>query len=595
MSPRKTVVHVTHETTHKVGGIGSVLEGLLSSPSYQAAVGRTVLIGPLFHRDGPVHLRLGPQGRVSYSSLDGLTEHPYRSLWYEVERNFGVSLVYGTRTIAHPITRKKTEVEVVLVDVTRAHASPVNALKGWLYDEFGIESNRYEHLVEYDQYVRLAPAALAVLRAMGLADPQDPPVLISHEYMGMPTILAAILDPLGSFKTSFYAHEVATVRHLIETAPGHDTMFYNVLRWARSKQYFLEEVFGSQDHYFKHPLLAAARHCDNVLAVGDTVARELRFLGGQFQDVHIDTVYNGVSAQPISLAEKLDSKEKLQRYARNLLGVTPDYVFSHVARFCTSKAFWRDLQVLQFLDKPLQRLGQSAVLFLLGTDRPARPYGEVLRMEKTWNWPVAHRETASDLSEAEAAFYPAVQTFNAHSQNVKVVFINQYGWSPSTCGTRMPEGMEFVDLRRGTDLEFGLSLYEPFGISPLEPLGYGALCVLSRTSGSVGLLKTLAGDAWPANVLLADYTRLPDPPDNLDLTKIRAIDQRQRDRIERQENSRLAREIWDRLPQTDEQMESLLQQGYQIASRMDWDTICRRFFLPALDRAYRQYRSRQIA
>ena len=48
--------------------------------------------------------------------------------------------------------------------------------------------------------------------------------------MGMPFVLKTILEDDPNIKTIFYAHEVATVRPIIENHSGHDTMFYNALR-----------------------------------------------------------------------------------------------------------------------------------------------------------------------------------------------------------------------------------------------------------------------------------------------------------------------------------------------------------------------------
>jgi hypothetical protein len=592
---KKTVIHVTHETTQKVGGITTVLEGLITSEAYRDAVGRSILIGPWFDKDGPAHLRLGPQGRVQYSAGDGITEHPYRTLFSEIERKFGVAIVYGVRTLHGPMPANSADVEVVLIDVADADPHPVNALKGWLYDEFGIESNRYEHVEEYEQYVRLAPVALAVLRAMNASDPNNPAVLLSHEYVGMPTILAAILDPLGTFKTCFYAHEIATARHLIETSPGHDTMFYNALQWAQDKQYYLHEVFGPQDDFFKHPLISASRYCDNIIAVGKNVLRELQFLNCEFPNVEMDLVYNGIGAAEISLEQKQHSREKLQHYAHNLLGYYPDYLFTHVARFTPSKAFWRDLQVLSHLEKQLRRENQTAVLFILSTDLPKRSYQDILHMEQDWNWPVAHREGYPDLSGAEAAFYAAVQGFNARSQNIKAIFVNQFGWDAQSCGACMPTDMEFLDIRKGTDVEFGLSIYEPFGISQLEALTFGGLCVTSSICGCLGLLEYVTDPDLPENVIVADYTQLNMPSESMTLQKIIAIDRRYRDRIEHEVNARVAQDIWQRLPQNDQQTEALIRRGYEIARHMDWNTVCEKYFLPALDNAYHKFRARQIA
>ena len=40
-------------------------------------------------------------------------------------------------------------------------------------------------------------------------------VIVAHEYMGMPTALAAILDQTCNYKTVFYAHEVAPMRKIV--------------------------------------------------------------------------------------------------------------------------------------------------------------------------------------------------------------------------------------------------------------------------------------------------------------------------------------------------------------------------------------------
>ncbi|HQL53417.1 MAG TPA: hypothetical protein PLQ87_01815, partial [Phycisphaerae bacterium] len=68
-------IHVSHEAVHKVGGIGTVLEGLINSRPYRDGVGRTVLVCPLYYPDNPE--RLGPGGVIEYSSLDQRQDGPY--------------------------------------------------------------------------------------------------------------------------------------------------------------------------------------------------------------------------------------------------------------------------------------------------------------------------------------------------------------------------------------------------------------------------------------------------------------------------------------------------------------------------------------
>ena len=93
----RTIVHVTHEAVHKIGGIGTVLEGLITAREYADAVGRTILLGPLFSREGDVDARLGRDGEVLYSSLDGRYQHPAADALRDVQNRFGVQIVYGRR------------------------------------------------------------------------------------------------------------------------------------------------------------------------------------------------------------------------------------------------------------------------------------------------------------------------------------------------------------------------------------------------------------------------------------------------------------------------------------------------------------------
>ena len=186
--------------------------------------------------------------------------------------------------------------------------------------------------------------------------------------MGMPTALAAILESSCNIKTVFYAHEVATMRRIVEEHQGHDTMFYNAMKQAHNNGLFVNDVFGDQSTYFKHALVEASKHCDHIYAVGDYVVDELRFLAPQFESARINIVYNGIPSYQISVQEKLASKEKLQRYCENLLGYQPDFVFTHVTRLVKSKGMWRDLRVLEHVEEKFKTQGKTAVLLVLSTE-----------------------------------------------------------------------------------------------------------------------------------------------------------------------------------------------------------------------------------
>ncbi len=592
MASERTVAHITHETVGKIGGIGAVLQGFFTCNSYLDAVDRSILVGPLFTTEGSTSNRLGENGVVLYSSVDGLVNTGYAPAFRRIENFYNVGIIYGRRTFADERTGIKSSPEVLLIDVTHIDKRLVNEFKKRLFEEFGVRSHLYENLWEYEQYVRLAPVAIAALKAIGAA--KGLAWIISHEFMGIPTALAAILEPSCNFKTVFYAHEVATMRRIVEKHPGHDTMFYNVIRRAHNDKLYVNEVFGDQSSYFKHALVEASKYCDTIYAVGDYVVDELRFLAPEFETADINIVYNGIPAYQISVAEKLASKEKLRLYCENLLGYKPDFVFTHVTRLVQSKGLWRDLRVLETIEKEFRAQGKTAVLFLLSTEVSQRQSCNIDDMESAYNWPVAHREGWPDLSGGEANFYTAVQEFNAQSRNIKIIFVNQFGFEPKNCGKRMPEDMEFMDIRKGSDVEFGQSIYEPFGIAQLEPLTFGGICVLSSVCGCSGFLRDVTSVETVKNVIIADYTNLDSRSSHAEIEDMLQIDRSVCNRIEASESKKVAMQIIQRLPKGKSEIESMIRTGYSLAKNMSWDVAVKNYLLPSLQKVVHKQHSRSI-
>lgn len=586
MTQKPTIVHVTHEAVGKIGGIGAVLDGLFTSKSYLNDTSRNILVSPLFSTEGDVSSRLGPGGEVLYSSIDGYVKTSYVGSFRKIENKYNVGIVYGRRTFFDPMTQIKSTPEILLIDITRMDQGPLNEFKASLFFEYGIKSNMYENYWEFEQYVRLGPPAIAAIKAIGAAEKDSLTVIVSHEFMGMPTALAAKLDPFD-FKTVFYAHEVAPVRKIVEGHTGHDTMFYNVMHKAHQQDLYVNDVFGDQTHYFKYALVDAARFCDNILAVGDCVVDELKFLAPEFELADIDLTYNGIPAYEVTLAEKNQSREKLKEYCQNLLGWKPDYVFSHVTRLVLSKGLWRDLRVLEHMDRQFLMQGKTAVLLVLSTETHRRRDRDIYNMEAAYNWPVAHREGMPDLSGGEAAYYAGVQEFNTRSRAIKVIFINQFGFTRQCCGHRMPYDMEFMDIRRGSDVEFGQSIYEPFGIAQLEPLCFGALCVVTSICGCAGFAKAVTGGKEVPNVVYADYTELNGDA-NLEIEQLMKIDRDYRDRIEHKISEKIALEICSRLPKNDEEAYRLLRDGYDIAKHMGWEAVAENYVLKSIHKAIKK-------
>jgi hypothetical protein len=418
--------------------------------------------------------------------------------------------------------------------------------------------------------------------------------------MGLPLWLAAEAAQPGAWRSAYVAHEVPTARALVEDDRGHDTRFYNAMRLAQASGLCVDDVFGDQSGFYKHALVKIASRCDRILAVGDFVADELRFLGPEFQARPIEVVYNAIQPHRHTLADTQISKRKLQDCARALTDVAPTFVFSHVARAVISKGLWRDVRVMEALDPLLAARGESAVLFLLASIIPqGRSSAEAQRMAREYGWPAAHREGWPDLHTLESPLWHAAAAFNAEARASRIVFINQFGFSRDRIGDRMPADLGFEDLRRGTDLEFGQSVYEPFGIAQIEPLPSGALCVMSDVCGCIGFARAQLGPASPyagldldagsfdddrrpfLNLVVADYTSLP-ASRVAGWREALNLGQAERDAVERIASRDAARRIIQRLPRADQQKQMLLDDGQWMAERLSWDAVARDRLLPAL-------------
>ena len=579
------LAHVTHEAVDKIGGIGAVIAGLATADAYVETVSRTVLLGPLLMTDRPVNQRLGEGGTVIYSSLDEVCPDPWREKFRPIERTYDVGIIYGTREITEPCSGRTVEAEVLVIDVFHSNRDRLNLFKGELFKKFAVPSHDFEDVWEFEQYVRLAEPGFEALKAIGCyGDDDEQMVILSHEYMGMPTALKAVLDGNDNIRTVFYAHEVASVRPIVEDMPGHDTMFYNVLDAAEEQSRFIEDVFPSVHANYKHPLVKAARYCDHIFAVGDFVIREMKFLDPHFETMDIDLVYNGIPAFELTLDEKLAARDRMRTYAETLFGNKPTWVFSHVARPVLSKGIWRDLRVLHALEDKLGRRGETAVYFMLGTLAGQRRRSDIRPMERIYGWPVAHEEGYPDLCCGEEVVGAMIDDFNRHHEHITAVMVNQWDWNRHVCGARMPEGMTFADIRCGIDVEFGLSVYEPFGISQFEGLSFGALCAVSNVCGCMGFARrvgaTLGDDA---TVIEGNFLHLNGS--NSDIASLLDMPIAQRDRVETDEAERIAGLILDGLVDDHDALAARIERGHRIAARMSWENVMQEYFLPALGRA----------
>jgi hypothetical protein len=599
----RTVVHVTHEAVDHLGGIGTVLAGLITSDRYRAAVSRSILVGPLPWPDRATHdpkTRLGEHASAClYSGPDRHDPHNLGAILQPVEWAFGTRIVYGTRTFARPGDEAvHTDAEVLLIDVSNPDRARLAMLKWWLFEHHRIESNRYEHSWDFEEYTRLAGPAYHAVSAL-LGNAASPAVLIAHEFMGVPTALRASADR-ARFRTLFHAHECSTGRRLTEEHPAMDAAFYPAMNGAMKRGQSVGEVFNDQSAHPRHALISRTHVLDGVMAVGPETADELRFLSPQMRESRTRVVYNGLPARKVTLAEKQRSRSLVDAWLKKTLGFTPDYLVTHVTRPVPSKGLWRDLTLCRHLVKRLAESGKSAVYLLLTAAAPTRTRAQVEDMTGRYRWPVAHQEGFPDLVGPETDLYHQMQSFNVHVDGasrkdgaprpVTALLVNQFGFSAERLGSAAPAELTTADLRRAADAELGMSTYEPFGIAQLEPLHAGAICVTSTVCGCMGLVRRAMKTAGMEScdvVIPADFisqTRLP-PPDGTPITDPLSLTAKQREAIEDVVCARLADELAKRLPRSDADRERLLKQGQTLAPLMSWDAVVESDFMPAVEAA----------
>lgn len=580
MADSYTLAHVTHEAVEKLGGIGTVLEGLITSPVYQKHVGRSILVGPCqTHVAVDPTKRLGDTGTVLYSSVDQIDELGLGRKLRPIEWAFNTPIVFGRRTFDIPGDTRTGEADVLMIDVFNISHDRLSLFKYRLQERFGIDSMKYDMHWDYEEYIRLAEPAFYALNAL-LNDDERPCIVLSHEFMGMGTALKCIMDGAEDFRTIFHAHECATARHLVETHCGHDTMFYNVLAKAQEQGKYAEDVFGDLSGLLRHALIRQAHCCDAVMAVGDYTAEEMHFLGQHFDHHDIELVYNGVPAAKCTLRKRNASRKLLIEYTREILGYEPDVLMSHVTRPVISKAMWRDAKVCHELDEMFGEQGITGVLYILTTAGGARRVQDVKHMEAEYGWPAHHRFGYPDLVGPEEDLWKMIEPFNRDHQNVKIVLVNQFGWSRDRIGQRLPEKMDIAGLRQATDIEFGMATYEPFGISPLEPLHSGAVCVISNVCGCKGFVDYVAGGQPTPNVLVANCTHLAG-----DWTMQRLLNMTwvERNVVENREAARIAEELMQRIPLDNDSRKALIDSGQALVKKMGWDQVVQNKLLGVLE------------
>ena len=557
-----------------MGGIGAVLGDVCSLQAYKDFYDKTVFYGPLFELPTDTFAHLGEAGELFFSSHDGYDTGNYAQVFAEIIDKYNVEIVYGKRELVSEFDITcHNAIDVINVGIHKMKHDEIEKFKYALWKDFGIESHLYEDNWDYEQYLRIAIPFVEILESLYGKDVSY--YHFAHEYMGMASVLSVLMSG-RKHTTVFVAHEVTTARSLVESHPGHDISFYNILNKAAGHK-GLEDVFGSQKHNPRNELIKRAVHCDRMFAVGDHVKEEYLFLVPEVPAEKINVVYNGVSAKGVNIEQKRLSRAHIEKYVDTLFNFTPDVVFTHVTRLVASKGIWRDITLLYFLDEIFDARNLKGIYILLSTlVTMGRAPQDIFKMESAYGWPVLHREGWPDLIGAEKDIYDYLQVFNSRSKAIKGVFINQFGFNRSRCGKRVPEDTEFADLRIASDAEFGFSIYEPFGIAQIETIPFGGVSILSSSCGAAVFLQEKFKDAAIKPFYILDYIAAGR---KMSYRALRNLTVQQRSDMENQILSKHVKHIFDILPLNWDKRQQYLLNAQKYASRISWEASARNYVL----------------
>jgi hypothetical protein len=499
-----------------------------------------------------------------------------------------------------------------------------------MYEKFGLDSQRYENNWDYEEYVRLADPTYHALAALlnpgansaagtaaisGAGAPAGPAMVIAHEFMGIPTALRCSLDR-ARFRTAFHAHECSTARRIVENVPGHDVSFYPAMRNAMKLGLNVEDVFGHQTDFARHALVSRSHKLDTVLAVGPETRDELLFLSPEMLAARprVRVAYNGLPAPKMRYEDRLHARSLVNQWLERVMGFVPDVLITHVTRPVPSKGLWRDRKTILHMEPMLRERKLRAAYVLLTCGAPIRTREQVEQMARTHHWPLHHQEGYPDLAGPESGVYRSMLSASAHAHDlaykrgadgelaITPILVNQFGFSRERLGEAAPADMTLNHLRAAADAELGLSIYEPFGIAPLEPLHAGAVCVVSSVSGCMGLVRRAIADlkmdlSTCPLVLEADFVAdsvlteaglmsVNDRPsvDQNGHFRCRAIQfgAHERDMLEERVCARLAAEVVSRLPRDEAARRAAFDLGQRLADRMSWDAVATSDFIPGL-------------
>lgn len=638
-SDRRNFAWVSWEASRIVGGVGNVINNVLSTASYMNSAHRTFLIGPM---NMPINVDSSPESlseiaarlnsKILYAygkNVAGIDKEKYYRL-KKIEESYGVGVVYlrdySNMNVSQTIER-------ILIDFSYTVTSK-NVYSGYLnlflnelseyldinveygtseyelFDDFqkqlygndlkrmlanlkDNQSSEYTHIDNDVVYgLLLAKPAIELLNALLGSD--EICVLNVMDFFSLPTAFAAILERCRGrlpgiwekkgnkyenyrLRTHYWASEVKPVRNIVEGyIDMHDSHGTDVPKWANGllvRQLIKNCVESKRETVLtdspflrsivKHPpvqFLQKIHLLDSVSAVSEQVRDELYAFNSNLSMVQVIPhgnryiELNGVKdklfykrrvfEKLLFLADKSDMD--WNRFSESLSAL--DLVLSiHISRPELCKKLERDLQVCHYLKEELKFQKRKIIhLFIIPRNQGYS------------------RRYLNDLRER-------ISEINKESNHFYCMLIEDAQW-PCYRDVKGEIYLSRDDLYRAVDLNWGLSSYDSYGLSPLESLSCGALSIISAASGSSSHIRKIKNSA--KNIVVIDYHS------NFcrEYISLRKESQEEYGAFMDKVNQTAASQIAERFPDNEDEQDELIKNGKYLSREISWENIVRKYF-----------------
>jgi hypothetical protein len=634
---------VSWEAARFLGGYTTLLANLTASPVYQQHVGKTILMGPLYmpldcDLYDPLETPRSIADRLNCTTLYSPRQKPsdivvHPALAYnlrEIERRYNVEIFYlkDKGTTSHEVERilinfsacitpsytysrtlpiflrkfkEKVGVEFLRHEKITQHSAfwdAIYAAKSWsginpsdnIVENFRRKTlcdtnmQRYDHPDNNSLYGALLaePATEALQTILGQ---NQTCVFFAQDTLSLPMAynINQIREWIGkrNIKTVYYAGDIDPIRNLIDgyvlpnvqldseggfdwEGPIRKLISRSIENSPSRKKHLLE--IPALLHIQTHGNMRLIQHgwkLDMVTAISDNVVDEFMFVDPGFSNLtNIPICYPGIATVPCTIESKERARKLLLSYAWTEWGFDLDtsttLMAVHTARAVRAKGFSRDISIIKALGQQLLADGIGILLIIV----------------------TAWKGKEGDLIRS---LISASEDINSSLPNVRLKVINEFHWPDRAEPGSYPTNLSREDLHQATDISLGLSTYDTFAISPLEPMSCGAICVISTGCGCARRVQKLEG--YESNIVIADYANgLNEILGGDDDEKtILEITYQQKRNIEDKAAETFAAKLAEKVPRNKKQRADAQERGTMLAKQMNWDDEITRSFIPVLE------------